>query len=477
MQYRKKTEPMNFLINVAQEVPCASGVRTQVRTSHSVLCKLAFALQHISIRAFAGRWGKGLKPLVASRLIQQGVSTPCPQMRGFAKVLNVSPTPRFLRRQVLFFLVLFVVLLCAAENSASAADTTDYSGKYISGTRWAPFVSFAPETSLVVGAQATHFWRPLLQDESERPSSIALVGLLSLRGQWRIMAQYDTYFDNFRWRLFGNVGFERFPLDFFGIGSSSSGTVGERFTPETWRGEANLAYRLLQTPVGAGLSGGVRYEGRADRIADHVAQGRLETGGFTGANGGFTSGAGVFLVLDTRDNVFSSWSGAYVEARSTLFTPSLGSSFSFAKHNLDARYFVPISLFSMTHILALQGGLTAITGGDAPFYALPSLSSLRGILIGQFANTTAVFAQAEYRVPFLEIFEAVAFVGAGTSAGRLDDLGKARVQPIVGGGVRFFFDPNERIGIRMDIGVPVGSPIGSPTGSMPRFYFTFGEAF
>jgi hypothetical protein len=59
------------------------------------------------------------------------------------------------------------------------------------------------------------------------------MGLLSLRGQWRIMAQYDTYFDDFRWRLFGNVGFERFPLDFFGIGSTSSMVVGERFTPET----------------------------------------------------------------------------------------------------------------------------------------------------------------------------------------------------------------------------------------------------
>lgn len=426
---------MNFLINIAQEVPCASGVRTKVRTSHSIMRKLAFALLNVT-----------------------------------------APSPKLLHRQVLFSLVLLVALLCPTENKASAADTTDYSGKYISGTRWAPFVSFAPETSLVAGAQATHFWRPLLQNESERPSSLALTGLLSLRGQWRIMAQYDTYFDNFRWRLFGNAGFERFPLDFFGIGSSS-GTAGERFTPETWRGEANVAYRLLQTPVGAGLSGGVRYEGRADRIADHVSQGLLETGGFTGANGGFTSGAGVFLVLDTRDNVFSSWSGAYIEARSTLFTPSLGSSFSFAKHSLDARYFVPISLFSMTHILALQGGLTAITGGDAPFYALPSLSSLRGILIGQFANTTAVFAQAEYRVPFLEIFEAVAFVGAGASAARLDDIGAARVQPIVGGGVRFFFDPNERIGIRMDIGVPVGSPTGSLTGSSPRFYFTFGEAF
>jgi hypothetical protein len=235
----------------------------------------------------------------------------------------------------------------------------------------------------------------------------------------------------------------------------------------------NAAYRLLQTPVGAGLSGGVRYEGRADRITDRIAQGRLETGDFTGANGGFTSGAGVFILLDTRDNVFSSWSGTYVEARSTLFTSSLGSLFSFVKHSLDARYFVPIYLFSMTHILALQGGLTAITGGEAPFYALPSLSSLRGILIGQFANTTAVFAQAEYRVPFLEILEAVAFVGAGASAGRLDELGVARMQPIVGGGVRFFFDPNERIGIRMDIGVPVASSVGS----MPRFYFTFGEAF
>ncbi len=376
---------------------------------------------------------------------------------------------------LIFTLTYSTVLAQAADSTKGSTNNnlTDYSSKFISGTRWAPFVSFAPETSVVLGAQATHFWRPLLQDDHERPSSISLIGILSLRAQWRIMAQYDTYFDNFRWRLFGNVGFEHFPLDFYGIGSSALASGGERYTPETWRGAANLAYRLVQTPVGAGLSAGVRYEGRTDRITDHVAQGRLETSGITGATGGITSGAGAFLVLDARDNVFSSWSGAYIEARSTAFTPLLGSSFTFVQNMLDARYFVPISVASMTHILALQGGATAITGGDAPFYALPLLSSLRGLLIGQFADRTSAFVQAEYRVPFLELFEAVAFVGTGVSAGQLADIGAAPLQTVVGGGVRFFFDPNERIGIRLDIGVPVNSLVGST----PRFYFTFGEAF
>ena len=358
-------------------------------------------------------------------------------------------------------------------KDSTTNNTSDYSGKFISGTRWAPFVSFAPETSTVLGAQVTHFWRPLLQDDHERPSNISLNGIVSLRGQWRIMAQYDTYFDNFRWRLFGSVGFERFPLDFYGIGSTALTTESERFTPETWRGAANVAYRLVQTTVGAGLSAGIRYEGRTDRIVSRVGQGRLETSGIAGANGGITSGAGIFLVLDTRDNIFSSWSGAYIEARSTAFTPLLGSSFTFVQNMLDARYFVPISIASMTHILALQGGATAITGGEAPFYALPSLSSLRGVLIGQFADRTTAFAQAEYRVPFLELFEAVAFVGTGASAGQLTDLGTPPLQTVVGGGVRFFFDPNERIGMRLDIGVPVNSSVGST----PRFYFTFGEAF
>lgn len=368
-------------------------------------------------------------------------------------------------------------LYAEIDSTNISTDAPEY--KILAGTRWSPFVSSSPETSLIFGAQATHFWRPLLQSFDERPSSIALTGLVSLRGQWRIGAQYDLYFNNFAWRLFGNVGFERFPLDFFGVGVQSLNSPSERYTPETWRGSANMAYRLVRTEQGAGLSAGVRYEVRADRIVSRVAQGILESENISGANGGVVSGVGGFLVLDTRDNVFSSWSGTYIEAQSTVFTPFLGSSFSFVRHSLDARYFQPISLFSMTHILALQGSLTVIddrnsgtnTALNAPFYALPSLSPLRGILIGQFADRTAAFVQAEYRVPFLEVFEAVAFVGAGTSSTSLETLTTRPLQAVVGGGVRFFFDPNERLGIRFDVGVPISQ------GGLPRIYFTFGEAF
>jgi hypothetical protein len=386
-------------------------------------------------------------------------------------------------RCALFFLLTMTIAFNSIQSYAEA-DSTSISGdapenKVLAGTRWAPFISSSPETSLILGAQATHFWRPILQPDSERPSSVALTGLVSLRGQWRVGAQYDLYFNNFTWRIFGNVGFERFPLDFFGIGVQSLNSPSERYTPETWRGSVNAAYRLLSTPQGAGLSAGVRYEVRADRILSRVAQGMLESEDIEGANGGVMSGAGGFLVLDTRDNVFSSWSGAYIEAQSTVFSPLVGSSFSFVRHSLDARYFQPLSLFSITHILALQGGLTVIderigssnSALNAPFYALPSLSPLRGILIGQFADRTTAFVQAEYRVPFLEVFEAVAFVGAGASSPNLETLTTKGLQAIVGGGIRFFFDPNERLGIRMDIGVPTA------LGGLPRFYFTFGEAF
>lgn len=380
--------------------------------------------------------------------------------------------------------IIAAIIALHSINTYAETDSTDISAdapenKVLAGTRWSPFISSSPETSLILGAQATHFWRPLLQSFDERPSSITLTGLVSLRGQWRIATQYDVYFNNFSWRLFGNVGFERFPLDFFGIGVQSLSSLGERYTPETWRGSVNLAYRLLRTQQGAGLSAGVRYEVRADRLVSRVAQGILESDNISGANGGVMSGAGVFFLLDTRDNVFSSWSGTYIEAQSTVFTPILGSSFSFFRHSLDARYFQPLSLFSMTHILALQGGLTMIddrrnganSAYNTPFYALPSLSPLRGILIGQFADRTVAFAQAEYRVPFLEVFEAVAFVGAGTSSASLETLASSRLQAVVGGGVRFFFDPNERLGIRFDVGVPIVS------GGLPRIYFTFGEAF
>jgi hypothetical protein len=52
------------------------------------LCDFGYCREVDTHRTFANRRGKGLKPLVVSRFIEQGVETPCPQMQGFAKVLT-----------------------------------------------------------------------------------------------------------------------------------------------------------------------------------------------------------------------------------------------------------------------------------------------------------------------------------------------------------------------------------------------------
>ena len=63
-----------------------------------------------------------------------------------------------------------------------------------------------------------------------------------------------------------------------------------------------------------------------------------------GRDGGLTSGLGLAVAWDTRDNNFFPSSGGYYEAYASNFYEFLGSDFEYNKYIVDLRhYFNPIS--------------------------------------------------------------------------------------------------------------------------------------
>jgi hypothetical protein len=339
-----------------------------------------------------------------------------------------------------------------------------------------PYPAYTPETSLIIGAQVNYLWKTTeTSTTQDRPSNAEFDARYTLRNQWQLEARLDAFFDDYRYRIFGNIFVEQYPLDFYGVGNTSLSQSGELFTPFLMRVWANASYSPILFGSGKALSVGGRVDVRHDQILVRERNGFLESSMVTGFDGGWLAGVGGFVVLDLRDNIFSTTEGFYAETALTHYSPLLGSSFACSLFTFDVRGFVPIRGLSERDVLAVQG-YTGLGFGNVPFYALPTLGgakAFRGVLQGQFSDNVISYAQTEYRVPFADIFQVNAFVGLGATAQGLERLAGffANGQPhvMVGGGLRLFFDKHERLAGRLDV--------ASVLGGSPRVYIGFSEAF
>ena len=110
--------------------------------------------------------------------------------------------------------------------------------------------------------------------------------------------------------------------------------------------------------------------------------------------------------------------------------------------------------------------------GDVPFYKVPALGGsqrMRGYFHGRYRDNTYAMMQAEYRQYFWRKFGFVVFGGLGNVAERLVDYDLGSMNYSFGGGLRFKFNEEQKINLRMDIGIGQDGNTG--------IYFGIEEAF
>lgn len=118
----------------------------------------------------------------------------------------------------------------------------------------------------------------------------------------------------------------------------------------------------------------------------------------------------------------------------------------------------------------------SLQGNRAPFYLLPQLGNdqmMRGYYTGRYRDRNLLAAQAELRYRFIPKLGAVAFLGAG-SVYNNRGFNLLNFKPSRGAGLRYFFDVNRGLSIRLDYG------IGEKRTNEKRqkgFYVNLAEAF
>lgn len=325
-----------------------------------------------------------------------------------------------------------------------------------------PILFYTPETGLAGGGMALYLIRDLLNNSNERPSNISGDIIYTAKKQVIIELNSDIYFDTNNYRLMFNIVYKNYPDKFYGIGNNTSSGNEEGYTSKTFFVKTTLSKNIYSK-----MNAGALFQLESTSILNKEPGRYLIQGNISGSAGSIISGAGFLVNWDSRDNIFSAYSGSFCQLSSLFNSKAFGGNFNYTDITLDMRHF--IELFP-SQILAIQG-LMKILEGNVPFQNLVSYGGqdvIRGYTLGQYRDKSGAAIQAEYRFPAFWRIGAVVFGGFGQVADNISNLKLDEFKFAGGAGIRFLLDPKERVCLRLDFGY------GQTSSGM---YISAGQAF
>jgi outer membrane protein assembly factor BamA len=156
-----------------------------------------------------------------------------------------------------------------------------------------------------------------------------------------------------------------------------------------------------------------------------------------------SSGLGVAIEHDSRDNIFTPNRGVIAAADGTFYDPAIGSSNRFETYRAHVFDYIPLA---SKWTLGLRAD-ARFARGDVPFYMLPYID-LRGIPAARFQDSSVAVLETELRYDIDERWSLVGFIGAGKAWGR-DTFPDAETP--VSGGTGFRYLIARRLGLYVGI--------------------------
>jgi len=356
-------------------------------------------------------------------------------------------------------IISIIVLNCSLSARQSQENPTDSTNGSRSGIYPLPIVFYTPETGIAGGAAALYLYRDQL---SPRASSLTADIIYTQKKQFIAEISGDQYFEKGRYRLMTDILFQKYPDKFFGIGNNTPESGEEPYTPQTLLLKAVL-YRNLSSHINIGPM--VRYENVS--IRETTSGGIIATGVFPGSRDGSSTGVGIVANWDSRDNTFAAHDGSFYQLTTMFYRSAFGSDYSYDDVQIDTRNF--FRTFS-DHVVAVQAAGEFIDG-LAPFQSYAKFGGqnlLRGYFDGRYRDKNGVLLQAEYRMPVWWRFGVVGFAGVAQVTDRISGFALDRFWFAGGVGLRFAWNLEERINVRIDYGA------GSNSSGI---YITITEAF
>lgn len=358
-------------------------------------------------------------------------------------------------------LIISAGIFCFSTVFAQTAnDSTD---RFETSVDAYPFVYYTPETEFAFGAGGVVTFFPQKQ-RVLNPSSVTLSGFYSTVKTYQLDVDAKMFFSRNRIASALEFRYAHNVDRFYGIGNDSPDLGNEEYVLDNAGGMMNV-----QLPPAIIISdrAGFILEYREYFMNDRKDNPYLQSDSVTGVTGGTVSGMGVIYVWDNRDQVFFPNDGGLTEMKFIVYTKDLGSDYTFTWLELNARRYWAIL---PDHVIAAQTYLNTV-GGNPPFYKLPAMGgsrNMRGYYQGRYRDYAFFSSQVEYRQYFWGRFGFVGFFGFGLMDKDLTSMQVSSMKFSYGAGLRFLFNKEQKINLRMDIG------FGKDTNGI---YFGIEEAF
>ena len=323
-----------------------------------------------------------------------------------------------------------------------------------------PIIYYAPETRLSFGMAGTATFRFNKDSSYVKPSNLLVGAAYTQNKQLLLYTQFQLFYDNNKYYVFGEAGYYKYSYFFFGTGTSE--VPKELYEVNYPRIKINAAKQ-----VAPHIYAGIGYQYEHYNIAGTEPGRVLTNGAIAGSKGSITSGAGPLLLYDSRDTVLFPGRGWFGNLSFINNGHVWGGNYNFNRWVLDITNYQKISKRS---ILAINSYNSFVTG-NAPFQQLSQLGGnkiMRGYYQGRYADNNLVLLQTEARFPLFKRFGGALFTGGGFLGNRDTFLRINDFKYSYGAGMRFTINRKDHLNLRLDYAV------GPNTSG---FYFTFGEAF
>jgi outer membrane protein assembly factor BamA len=326
-----------------------------------------------------------------------------------------------------------------------------------------PFAFYTPETKFAAGGGGIFIFYTA-KDSIVLPSKIGFAGWYSTNKQYKISINPVFYFVKNKLFFKAPTSFGHFEDKFYGIGNNTVETGNESYTRDVF----NTNFTLQVPPAWFSSDRtGIIFEYDYTEIDDKMNNEILLGDEVVGSNGGQLFGFGTDLLWDSRDNIFFPNSGGHQYFKILIYPGGINyTRFGFLE--MDVKHY---RSFKEDHVIA-GNFYFAQAFGETPFYKLPAIGGparLRGYFAGRYRDNVFTMLQLEYRQYFWWKLGFAVFAGAGDVADELLNFSFSDLKYSYGAGLRFRFNEEQKVNLRMDLGFGNDGNMG--------IYFGIEEAF
>jgi hypothetical protein len=331
-----------------------------------------------------------------------------------------------------------------------------------------PVIGSAPEKGLEFGASTLYSFYTDTAHSNTRVSNIFGYATFTTKGQSRLNIGTSYWTPGNTWHYSASVLYVNFPFDFYGTGNNTLNATKDHLGQKRFKINFE-ADKKLGSWIYLGLIAGMqdfKFE-----VKNPV--GIFNTNPYEGKDGGANVFISPSFIIDTRNNNTYTTKGFLLTSYYNLMQGIAGSNgYRGGFLNVEIAQFNPLSKRLMLGFNIQDQNLT---GGQSPVYLLPALGSdemMRGYYNGRYRDRNFIAGQAELRYRMSMRIGVVAFAGTGEVFNKT--FAFANLKPNYGGGLRYFFDVEKGLSMRIDYGI--GQKVAGEQ-RQQGLYLSLGEAF